>query len=135
MKKIKAMGFFLSCVAVMAAFALSAVIDSARTAHGAGSLNTIIFRMSDSTAALGSTTGSTLLLATSTSRSYAVFTNLSTTSQVYLSLGGGTPARRFEGVTIAPQGTYEIRDANLYTGAVYFTSFPNAATTTVAASQ
>lgn len=65
-------------------------------------------------------TSSTLLFATSTNpqqRTYAMFSNDSTTTPVYISLG--LPAAGSNGIRIAPQGNYVINDNNLFSGSVY----------------
>lgn len=64
------------------------------------------------------TTSSTLVLATSTARSYAIFSNDSA-NPVYLALNNGLPAIADSGILLNASSTYEIRDVNGYIGSVY----------------
>ncbi len=104
-------------------------------ALGAGGQNTFIDKFTDSTEVLASTTASTLLLATSTSRQYAIIGNNSASSTIYLSLTGGGAAVVNKGVMLVAGASYEIKDSNLYTGAIYVITKTNIASTTVAAKQ
>jgi hypothetical protein len=64
-----------------------------------------------------STTTSSVILATSTSRTYAVIVN-DGTLPVYLALRNGAPATHQSGIRLSAGEAYEIRDVNLYAGAV-----------------
>lgn len=119
--------------ALLVALLIIVGFDKPEPALGAGGLNTSIDRMTVSTGVMVNTT-STLLLATSTARQYAVFGNLGS-SDVFLALTKGNAAVKGEGVRIPPGGSYVIADTNLYTGAIYAIASTTAATTTVAASQ
>lgn len=101
-------------------------------ASGAGSNNTIITTFQTSTEILASSTASTLLLATSTSRRYAIIGNHSPTAEIFLSLTSGGAAVVNKGIRVPPGGQYEIRDVNLYVGAIYAIASSTSASTTVA---
>lgn len=108
-------------------------------AAGAGAYNTIIFSMNTETEVVGSTTASQLLLATSSgSRQYVFIGNNSTSSTMYLGMSGGGAAVVNKGVMIPANTTYELRDVNLYQGAIYVITRTNGGavgSTTVAARQ
>lgn len=94
-----------------------------------------IARFDTSTEVLASSTASTLILATSTSRLYAIIGNNSPTASIFLSLTGGGAAEQNKGIRLAPGEKYEINALNLYTGAIYARASTTSASTTVAARQ
>lgn len=108
----------------------------AKNSLGAGGQNTSFSSFSNQTVVLASASASTLLLATSSSRQYALVTNDSTSTSIYLGMTGGGPARAGDGVMLRAGGSYEIKDVNLYTGAIYVIGGGNqTGSTTIAAKQ
>lgn len=126
--------FWIIAVVVTTAGTVFVSTQKSNIALGAGSNNTQIFSFSDSTEVNVSASVSTLLLATSSSRQYARFSNNSN-SVLFLALTAGGPAQMNKGIRIGVGESYELRDVNLYLGAVYAIASSTAASTTVAAKQ
>lgn len=101
---------------------------------GYGIQGDLITKMSTSTEVL-TTTSSTLVLATSTARTYANIGNNSSNSYIFLSLTGGGAAVVNKGVRLAPGEKYEINALNLYIGSIYAIASSTSASTTVMAAQ
>lgn len=128
-------GAFVLGLCMLLTFIIPEGSTRVQSALGAGNQNTTFSALSDSTEVLVSASASTLVLATSSSRSYAIIGNNSGASTIFLSLTGGGAASVNKGIALRPGEKYEIRDVNLYTGAIYAFASSTAASTTVAARQ
>lgn len=102
------------------------------TTNAAGGLINNYQSLTTSTSILVSSTTATTLLATSTDRVYAAIVNQSGAS-IFLNLKANAIAKKYEGIYLAPGGSYEITFDNLYTGPITAIAVGGDASTTVAA--
>lgn len=103
-------------IAAIATVALLAILFWGATRSDAAIETNIMTRVTSASSTV-STSGSTVVLATSTSRSYARITNDSATNKVYLSFGSA--AAQGKGLALPPNTSWEMTDANLFYGAIY----------------
>lgn len=125
-------GAFAVLVLLLIIWGFSPAATRPDAALGAGNQNTLISKMTVSTEVLVNTS-STLILATSTGRQYAVITNNSASTNIYLSLTGSAAVIN-QGIPLKAGEKYEIKDTNLYFGPVYAIA-ASAASSSIAAAQ
>lgn len=118
-------------------FAVIAIIDlkmaevarTVSTSAVLGSTEQVRFNSANTQTGILVGTGSTLILATSSARQYAILVNDSPIYTIYLSMNKGAPAALYSGIALKPGTSFTINANNGYIGAIYGIATTSATTT------